>query len=185
MFPARKIPNLICNAKSFPLQKLSLVFALILSTIATISLGQTGARINEEGAQYMWGEYYERIKRRRLGEADLLWSAMRSNGVSDETVLAMDFMIFCGDEVGAKRVAQQLSENYTTSLRHDLREGVWFVDGTTRPTGLTISKEEHSNWVGFMSDVSAQYGCVFASWTLETPKLDLVFTSETLETNLP
>lgn len=171
--------------KLFPLKIMSLTLALVLSTSASVSLASSDDDMNEEEAQQIWDEYYERIKQRRLAEAAILWSDMQSSGVTDETILALDFKIFCGSEMGAKNVEEQLSENYNISLKHDTVDNVWIVEGTTRPTGFTFNKEMHMDWVNFMTDASAQYGCVFASWALESPKLRLIFESNTIETNLP
>jgi len=54
--------------------------------------------MTEEKAQKIWDEYYQRIKNRRLAQATILWSEMESKGVTNDTVLALDFSHFAKNE---------------------------------------------------------------------------------------
>ena len=139
--------------------------------------------MNERDAEQIWSEYYNEIKNRRLAEAELLWSEMVSKGVNSETVLAIDFRIFCTEEVRARNIEQQLLESYATNLNFSAEHNVWFISGTTRPAGVTLDDKTHFEWVNYMADLSAQNGCVFSNWTLEAPSLELTFSTKDIETN--
>lgn len=138
--------------------------------------------MDETEAQLIWKDYFDRIKLRRLAEASELWAEMMSKGISEESVLALDFRIFGDDKTAVQSAMEQLSENYDTGLEQDIEKEIWMLNGTTRPTGITLNKENHLDWVSFMADVSSQYGCVFSEWTLEAPDLKLIFRSIEIET---
>jgi hypothetical protein len=132
-------------------------------------------------AQETWDAYYERLKERRLSEAELLWAEMEGGGVTSETVLALDFSHFSSDQAAAQSLAAQLAENYKVQVSHDAANECWFVNGTTRPSGITLDQEQHRGWVEFMSDVGSSHACVFTSWTLEAPRLGKRFSSEDID----
>jgi hypothetical protein len=129
-------------------------------------------------AQETWDAYYSRLRERRQSEADLLWAEMEASGVTAETVLALDFSHFSSERAAAESLADQLAENYTVQVTHNAANGYWFVNGTTRPSGITLEQEQHRGWVEFMSDVAKSHACVFGSWTLESPRLGKRFSSE-------
>lgn len=113
-----------------------------------------------------------------------MWSEMVFRGVLSDTVLVFDFRAFCADENRARDLQVQLAENYSVRLEYDPGQSVWLVDGTTRPTGVTLDETGFLAWISFMADVTAQYGCVFSTWSIEAPKLDVTFESELIETEL-
>jgi hypothetical protein len=45
----------------------------------------------EDEAQGIWSDYQRRSKNQRLEEAVGLWKLMRSEGVRESTILALDF----------------------------------------------------------------------------------------------
>jgi hypothetical protein len=47
-----------------------------------------------EDFQNTWSDYYQRKKDQRIAEASELWEQMRKAGVTEETVLALDFVHF-------------------------------------------------------------------------------------------
>jgi hypothetical protein len=128
-----------------------------------------------------WKRYYERKKAERLSEAVKLAAQMRADGVSDETVVALDFTCFGSSESRVQGLATQLSENYTVSVTPSQEAGYWLAYGTTRPYGITSSSEEHYAWVGFLADAAQSHGCVFSTWSLEAPKLGKKWSSEEFE----
>ena len=141
--------------------------------------------MTEDQSQKTWNEYYLRVKNRRVAEADILWEQMTSKGMTESTVLALDFSLFCSDEEGIKNIEQQLSESYSLEIKYNPEGEVWIMNGTTRPDGITLEKSQHRSWVEFMSDVTASYGCVFSNWTIESPELNLVFKSELIDSDMP
>ena len=134
-----------------------------------------------EDPQKTWADYYERKKDQRLSEASLMWKELHKAGVSSETVLALDFLHFGNSKEGVESLARQLSENYEIKIVADDEPGYWFIQGTTRPNGITLDGEQHSNWVAFMADVAQSHSCVFSSWALEAPSLGVKFNSENIE----
>ena len=132
-------------------------------------------------ADETWDAYYGRLKERRLSEAELLWAEMEAGGVTSEIVLALDFSHFSPERAAAQSLAEQLTEKYTVQVSHDAASGYWFINGTTRPSGITLEEEQHRGWVEFMSDVAKSHACVFASWTLEAPRLGKRFSSEDID----
>jgi len=137
--------------------------------------------VTTEDPQKTWDEYYKRKRLQRMEEASKLWDFMRGSGVNEETVLALDFLHFGTSEENINALANQLSENYEIEVVPGDEEGYWYAKGTTRPHGLTLTKEQHSGWVEFMSDVAQSYSCVFSTWSLEAPSLGVNFKSENVE----
>ena len=135
-----------------------------------------------DDAQQTWTDYYARIRRRRIAEAQILHSQMAADGVSDDTVLALDFLHFGPVEQDVRDLAEQLSENYamTVSPREDGE--YWNASGTTRPEGVDgMNLQRCVDWVTFMCDVANSYGCVFSTWRLTDPVRDHFWTNETIE----
>lgn len=134
-----------------------------------------------KGAHETWDAYYDRLKERRLSEAESLWAEIVGGGVTSETVLALDFSHFSSERGAAQSLAEQLAESYTVEVSHDAESGYWFVNGTTRPSGITLEYEQHRGWVEFMSDIAKSHACVFASWTLDALRLGRRFSSEDID----
>lgn len=135
----------------------------------------------DQDPQEIWSDYYQRIKARRLREADILWSEMREAGVTDETLLALDFLHFSNVRKDAESLLQQLSENYSVEMEEAKQESYWYIKGTTRPEGIYLSRDQHAAWVKFMADVARSHACVFSTWSLEAPSLDRQFHSEQID----
>lgn len=131
--------------------------------------------------QKTWDEYHDRIKRRRLAAAALLWGEISAAGASEETIFALDFVHFGKDRDDVDNLARQLSENYVTEVSASGEQNYWIVRGTTRPEGIYLTKDQHTAWVEFMVDVARSYACVFSEWTLEAPSLGQTFQSDHLD----
>ncbi|MFB2800711.1 hypothetical protein [Shewanella seohaensis] len=130
--------------------------------------------------QEIWEEYYRNKKFQRLEEAHKLCEQLQEAGVTEETVLALDFVHFSKSHENAQSLAEQLSENYTIDVVAS-EDGVWYINGTSRPYGLTLSAEQHIGWVEFMADVAQSHACVFSTWSFEAPSLNLKLSSESIE----
>jgi hypothetical protein len=138
--------------------------------------------MKEQEAQKTWEEYHERIKNRRLAEAEVINSELKSHGITSEHDLVLDFSFFTQDEIGAKGIKTQLSENYEISIS---KEGeYWLIKGTTRPYAINLSQEQHIGWVKFMHDVALSYGCIFSTWTIIEPETKQAWSNENIETGL-
>jgi hypothetical protein len=131
--------------------------------------------------QETWDGYYDRIKRRRLAAAALLWGEIEAAGANEETTFALDFAHFGNNHDDVDSLAQQLSENYTTEVSERTEQSYWEVRGTTRPKGISLTKDQHTVWVEFMADVARSYACAFSEWTLEAPALGRTFQSAYLD----
>ena len=131
--------------------------------------------------QKTWDDYYDRIKRRRLSAAALLWGEIEAAGANEETIFALDFGHFGNNRDDVDNLARQLSENYATEVSARSEQNYWEVRGTTRPEGICFTKDQHTAWVEFMVDVAQSYACVFSEWTLEAPALEQTFQSAHLD----
>lgn len=129
--------------------------------------------------QEIWEEYYRNKKSQRLEEANILCKQLQNAGVTEETVIALDFVHFSKSRENAQSLAEQLSENYATDVVAGEDE-FWYINGTSRPYGLTLSSEQHIGWVEFMADVAQSHACVFSTWSLEVPSLKLKLSSESI-----
>lgn len=130
--------------------------------------------------QKTWDAYYDRIKRRRLAEAALLWDEIEAAGANEETIFALDFAHFGNNRDDVDDLARQLSESYATEVSARSEQNYWDVRATTRPEGICFTKYQHAAWVEFMVDVAQSYACVFSEWTLEAPSLERTFQSRQL-----
>lgn len=135
---------------------------------------------SKDGSE-IWDDYYATISARRATEAEELWKRMVAAGVSEDTVLALDFVHLASSSDHAQALAEQLAENYSIEVVAADEEGYLLIKGTTRPEGVCLSKEQHTGWVAFMTEVAKSYACVFSNWTLEAPSLGKRFASESVE----
>ena len=135
--------------------------------------------MNNQDPEKLWDEYYQRKKLQRIEEANILIKQLSDSGVKEETVLALDFVHFAKNKKDAESLAQQLSENYSIDLVAGEND-VWYINGTSRPYGITLSPDQHLKWVEFMADVAQSYACVFSTWALEAPSLKVKFSSESV-----
>jgi hypothetical protein len=131
--------------------------------------------------QKTWDDYCDRIKRRRLTAAALLWDEIEAAGGNEETIFTLDFAHFGNNREDVVDLARQLSENYATEVSASSEQNYWDVSCTTRPEGICLTKCQHSEWVEFMVDVARSYACVFSEWTLEAPALGRTFQSAHLD----
>lgn len=134
-----------------------------------------------EDPQEIWNDYFDRIKRRRLAEAAFLWDELEAAGANEDTVLALDFAHFGNNREDADGLAKQLSENYAMEVKTGTQQGYWAIEGTTRPEGVCLTRDQHTAWVEFMVEVARSYACVFNQWTLEVPALGRTFQSAHLD----
>jgi hypothetical protein len=132
----------------------------------------------DDDAQKTWEDYYARIKRRRLAAAVSLWVEVEAAGITDGAVFALDFEHFGNNRDDANKLARQLAENYAIEVSPSSEPNYWNVVGTTRPEGISLTKDQHAAWVEFMADVAQSYACVFSHWTLEAPAVGRTFRSE-------
>lgn len=137
--------------------------------------------MESQDPEKQWREYYERKKAQRHEEAIALSEQMASAGLTDDAVLALDFLHFGQSEESVAALAKQLSESYEVEVIPSEEDGYWYVKGTTRPYGITLTAEQHSGWVEFMADVAQSHACVFSTWSLESPSLGMKFESERVE----
>ena len=135
--------------------------------------------MSEQDAQKTWDLYYEKIKNRRLAEARIINLELDKNAISSNIDLVLDFSFFTKDETGAKDIQEQLSENYTMSIKKD--DEYWHINGTSRPYAVNLSTEQHLDWVEFMHDVALSYGCIFNTWSITEPKENRVWSNEDID----
>ena len=138
--------------------------------------------MNKDEAYQIWEDYYKNIKNRRLAEAKIFTNTLANDGITSKSVLALDFVLFCKNHDNAKNLGNQLSENYTITLELDRNSNYWFIKGTTRPSGITLSADVHIDWVDFMCDVAQSYHGIFTQWSLTDPKSKKTWSNEEIET---
>ena len=133
--------------------------------------------------QRIWDNYYQRIRRRRIREAQIVHAQMTEDGVTHSTVLALDFRHFGNEEERVQCLGAQLSENYVTEVRRSGNDdNYWLLDGTTRPEGVDeITEGRFVAWVAFMCDVAQSYSCVFSTWYLTDPLRSQTWSNEKID----
>ena len=135
-----------------------------------------------DDAQQIWPDYYARIRRRRIVEADLISSQMEADGVSADSILALDFKHFGTVENDVRRLSDQLSENYTAEVRLSDDGETWIAEATSRPYGIDgMIGSQLQQWVEFMCDVARSYACVFSSWKLVDTKRKIEWATDSLD----
>ena len=108
-----------------------------------------------DDAQQIWTDYYARIRRRRIAEAEFISSQLMADGVTADSILALDFKHFGTVENDVRRLSDQLSENYTVNVHLSDDGKTWIADGTTRPYGVDgMIGSQLLQWVEFMCDVA-------------------------------
>ncbi|WP_196158776.1 hypothetical protein [Reinekea sp. G2M2-21] len=132
--------------------------------------------MTQDDPEKVWDDYYARKRAQRIEEVDVLTRNMQESGVTEDTVLALDFVHFSKSKEGAEALSNQLSENYEMKVAFE--KDMYFIKGTTRPYGMNLSNEQHKAWVEFMADVAQSHNCVFSTWLIEAPSLKLKFSSE-------
>ena len=133
--------------------------------------------------QQNWDDYYQRIRRRRIREAEIVHAQMSKDDFTDSTVLAIDFRHFSRDEGSIRNLATQLSEHYITTItRSESDNRYWVLDGTTPPGGVDGMTEQRCvDWVSFMCDVAQSHGCVFSTWRLTDLHRSRAWSNEMLD----
>ena len=155
---------------------------LLFTGACSIELLVRRTQFMTDAPQQIWTDYYAGLRRRRIAEAQILHSRMAADGVTDDTILALDFMHFGSVEEDVRRLAKQLSENYSMTVTRGGDADYWNADGTTRPDGIVgMNPQRCADWVKFMCDVANSYGCVFSTWTLTDPLRQLSWTNETID----
>lgn len=137
--------------------------------------------MESQDPQKAWSDYYLRKKAQHTEEAGILWERMTHAGVTAETMLALDFVHFGSVMANVEALAAQLAENYSMEVVPAKEPGYWLAKGSTRPQGVTLSRDQHLGWVEFMSDVAHSYACVFSTWSFEVPTLGATFRNTNVE----
>ena len=107
---------------------------------------------------------------------------MTDAGVTDETVLTLDYNHFGTVEDDIRRLAEQLSENYSIEVLPSDDGKTWLASGTTRPYGVDgMVGERLRKWSEYMCDVANSYGCVFSTWKLVDAKHEKEWSNENLD----
>ena len=135
-----------------------------------------------DNAQQVWNDYYARIRRRRIAEAEFITSKLGADGVTADTVLALDFKHFGTVEADVRRLSDQLSENYSMTVLQSDDGKSWFANGTTRPYGVDgMVGDQLRDWAAFMCDVANSYACVFSTWKLVDPQRKVEWATDDLD----
>jgi len=126
-------------------------------------------------------EYQQEIMDRRIEEARLLWQTMKSEGFTEDTVAALDFVFFSDSHEQATQLIAQLSENYSLELSAAPEPGYFLIKGTTRPYGNEFTYQQWMDWVAFMVGVGFTHNSVFSAWSVYSPKTKKTWSSEAVE----
>lgn len=111
-------------------------------------------------------EDYQRLLAKHLASNEQVWIALQEIGISDKTVLRLDFRYFASSEECAQQLISFLraETDYDVELRLDFSpEGQWLIAGHTQETKVT--KEILDHWVGWMAATGLARGCVFDGWS--------------------
>ena len=110
-------------------------------------------------------EDYQRLLAKHLASNEQVWLALQVIGISDKTVLQLDFQYFASSEECAQQLISFLraETDYDVELRLDFSpKGQWLIAGHTQKT--TVSKEVLDHWVDWMAAKGLDHGCVFDGW---------------------
>lgn len=127
------------------------------------------------------GKYQQEIMDRRIAEARVLWQKMESEGFTQETVVALDFVFFSNSESEAMELIDQLSENYSLELSPAPEQDYVLIKGTTRPYGNEFTFEQWLGWVEFMVSAGFGHNTVFSTWSAYAPSTKTTWSSESIE----
>ena len=108
---------------------------------------------------------YQHLLAKHLARNEEVWLALQDCGISDKTVLQLDFQYFASSEECAQQLISFLraETDYSVELRLDFSpEGMWLIAGHTQKT--TVSKEVLDHWVEGMAATGFAHGCVFDGW---------------------
>jgi len=127
------------------------------------------------------GEYQQEIMDRRIAEARVLWQKMESEGFTQETVAALDFVFFSNSKREAEELIDELSENYSLELSPAPEQDYVLIQGTTRPYGNEFTFEQWLGWVEFMVSAGFGHNAVFSTWSVYAPSIKTTWSSESIE----
>lgn len=124
-----------------------------------------------------WDDYYSPIIQLRREEAFALWGKMEEDGVTSETFLGLDFVLFSKNKKDLEDLSVHLVKNYQIKIEQG-KNDYWFLKGTTKPYGIKLSRESFLKWIDFMCQLSQSHACVFSIWSAEAPSLKKEWTNE-------
>ena len=124
-----------------------------------------------------WEDYYSRIISLRKEEAKALWGKMEEDGVMAETFLGLDFILFSKRKKDLEDLSIHLEKNYRIKIEAG-KDAYWFLQGTTKPYGIKLTKDSFLSWIAFMCQLTQSHGCVFSVWSAEAPDLKKTWTNE-------
>jgi hypothetical protein len=136
-----------------------------------------------EDAQEVWAHYFERIRNRRVAEASEFWAIASADGLDENSNVALDFRFFAQQRDSLHALKSRLDESYQVTVSEVAADETYFLDGTTRPYGITLSRDKLLSWVAFMADLGRDHAVVFSTWKVADPKRKREWTSEEIETD--
>lgn len=116
---------------------------------------------------------YESVLINQLAMTEQAWSELQRNGVTDTSIVKLDFFFKAPKEAAANRLVELLTNETDYILQPPRTEGYifrksWWVTGSTQPT--QISKSILDGWVAWMIDAGRRSGdCLFDGWGAEVP----------------
>jgi len=139
----------------------------------------SGCLFASQGAKM--NDYQQSIMDRRISEAHELWRQMQTDGFTQTTVAALDFVFFSDSQPEAENLMKQLAENYTLEITSANDPKYVLVKGTTRPYGNEFNEEQWLGWVEFMVSVGFSHNSVFSTWSVYSPKTKKTWSSEPIK----
>lgn len=169
---------------------MKIVFCIGCSLLAIGLTGCGESRIaekpslNVEEKQNIRAEYDNRIKARRLAEAQVIWPLVTRGETETELEVYLTFHII-GTEKNVSDTENQLSEYYAIKVKPTNSDSIFQLIGTTKPESVSVNRDTHFEWVAFIADVAAQYGATLLYWEVEKVSGGEVFTTENIDLDMP
>jgi regulator of ribonuclease activity B len=108
---------------------------------------------------------YESTLAKQLAMNERTWVALQNHGITQTTLLRLDFLYYCPSESSAQQLAAFLEDetDYEVEMRADRdTKGKWVVEGQTQET--SVSREILDQWVEWMVAAGFDHECVFDGW---------------------
>jgi len=100
-------------------------------------------------------EHYRSILAKQLAMNEQTWAALQNHGVTEQTMLRLEFLYWCSSESQARRLMAFLRKetDYNVAMEaDDETAGQWIVTGQTQEAA--VSKEILDQLIGFQPRIT-------------------------------
>lgn len=158
------------------------VLAVVVYLLIRKNSSNVTSELSLEQRQEIADEYFQRIVKRRTGEANILWEQVKSKVNVNEIEFIVGFTIFSHEQEKAEAVKEKLKEAYEISITRDDSNDVWLVKGSTESYGVELDFDKIKEWIEYMVAVADVNNSGFTNWSLfPVGQPELLWSSEDIE----